>query len=118
MPSVLVMDDDPAIRVFLTELLGDEGSTTSGVDNGMMAVHMLAMTLPDLIITDLMMPMMDGIALCAYLHANPVTATSPIIIWSAAPTSPLLMDCRYTALLTKPCPISTLLETMMTILPV
>ena len=63
-PSVLVVDDDPSIRLMLKEVLRDEGYTVSVAANGREALAQLEHDRPDLILLDLMMPEMDGRQFC------------------------------------------------------
>src|SRR5581483_12157846 len=63
-PSVLVVDDDPSIRLMLKEVLRDEGYEVSVASNGREALAQLDRDRPDLILLDLMMPEMDGRQFC------------------------------------------------------
>jgi len=73
-PSVLVVDDDPSIRLMLKEVLRDEGYTVSVAANGREALAQLEHDRPDLILLDLMMPEMDGRQFC---HAIAPRQQSP-----------------------------------------
>lgn len=58
--SVLVIDDQPTIQNLLNELLRSEGYETSIASDGAEGLRMMYDTRPDLVITDLFMPVMDG----------------------------------------------------------
>lgn len=62
-PRVLVVDDSPIIRDLLTELLLNAGLEVDAAEDGTRAVERIDRAMPDLIITDLEMPRMDGFAL-------------------------------------------------------
>jgi len=82
--SVLVVDDDPDKRMLLTvalQMAGYEVRTANDGEEGLSAVETYQ---PDLIITDVMMPKMDGYDLARRVRANPQTRFVPIIIQTAA----------------------------------
>ena len=82
--SVLVVDDDPDKRMLLTvalQMAGYEVRTANDGEEGLVAVESYQ---PDLIITDVMMPKMDGYELARRVRANPQTRFVPIIIQTAA----------------------------------
>lgn len=58
--SVLIVDDDPAIRLVLDTLFTDEGYTTGTAGDGVEALEQMAARKYDLLLTDLTMPHMDG----------------------------------------------------------
>jgi diguanylate cyclase (GGDEF)-like protein len=82
--SVLVVDDDPDKRMLLAvalQMAGYEVRTANDGEAGLAAVESYQ---PDLIITDVMMPRMDGYELARRVRANPQTRFIPIIIQTAA----------------------------------
>jgi two-component system, cell cycle response regulator len=82
--SVLVVDDDPDKRMLLTvalQMAGYEVRTANDGEAGLVAVDSFQ---PDLIITDVMMPKVDGYELARRVRANPQTRFIPIIIQTAA----------------------------------
>lgn len=62
-PTVLIVEDDPTTRRLYKFLLGDGGYLVVEADDGLVALEVLAQQRCDLVITDLNMPRMDGIAL-------------------------------------------------------
>ena len=60
MPQILVVEDDASIRGLVSEVLRDDGYEVSEASNGVEALEALGERLPDLIVLDLMMPIMDG----------------------------------------------------------
>lgn len=83
--TILIVEDDQAIREALAGALEDEGYKAFGMSNGSEAVEWLRTCelCPSLIIVDLMMPVMDGRALCAELKSDPELAAIPLVIMSA-----------------------------------
>lgn len=81
-PLVMVIDDNAD----LLELIFDEFSSDFKIvtaENGKVALPKIKTSFPDLIISDIMMPEMDGIELCRRLKSNPATANIPLIILTA-----------------------------------
>ena len=86
-PKVLIVDDDRDIREALGELLADEGFAVEAAWNGAEALKRLRAGLrPNVIILDLMMPVMDGLAFRAVLKETPELARIPVIGVTASPT--------------------------------
>jgi CheY-like chemotaxis protein len=81
---VLVVDDDELIRDTLATALSDEGYSVRVAGDGRAALDTLGAWRPDLIVLDLMMPIMDGQAFRAAQRSAPVTADIPVIVLSAA----------------------------------
>jgi CheY-like chemotaxis protein len=79
--TILVVDDDPGIRDALTLLLEDEGYLVHTAPDGLAAVAVVARDSPDLVITDLYMPGLDGVGLIARLRSE--RPDLPIIVVSA-----------------------------------
>ena len=83
-PLILVVDDEQAILDMVQEILQDEGFTVLRAGNGQAALELAIDAQPDLILTDLMMPIMDGRTFGRHLRAEPRTAQIPLILMSAA----------------------------------
>jgi CheY-like chemotaxis protein len=83
---VLVVDDDPAIREALADLLGDEGYHVVTAMNGVEALDKLrapSQTRPCVILLDLMMPLMNGQQFFAAQQQDAALASIPIVLISA-----------------------------------
>ena len=82
---MFVVDDDADIRHAVREVLEDAGYATFEASNGREALELLQRgeVRPDLMLLDLMMPMMDGWQLRARLLENPALASLPIVIMTA-----------------------------------
>jgi putative two-component system response regulator len=80
---VLIVDDSPVITGILEEGLTKEGYQVVTASNGKRALEKLEKIKPDLIISDLNMPEMDGLSFCAVVHQRPLLAAIPFICMSS-----------------------------------
>lgn len=80
--KILIVDDEPA-NIFLLELMLEDKYELIKADNGKEAVRLVETDLPDLILLDIMMPVMDGLEVCKILSDNKKTRDIPIILVSA-----------------------------------
>jgi CheY-like chemotaxis protein len=80
---VLIVDDDPAILSMLDELLQDEHYETLLATDGSKAISIAREEKPDLILMDLMLPVLDGAAAIRQLKQDPDTNSIHIIAMSA-----------------------------------
>lgn len=83
----LVVDDSMLIRHTVCRFLEQRGFAVESATNGMDALEILRTVLPDLIVTDLMMPKMTGQELITKLKEAPQTAAIPIVILAGRKTS-------------------------------
>ena len=81
-PLVLVIDDNRDIREMVSELLRDDYNIITAV-NGADGVKKAVKYVPDLVISDVMMPVMDGLECCRRLKAEPVTSHIPVLMLTA-----------------------------------
>ena len=81
-PTVLVVDDNADMREYISGLLHDEYAVRTAVD-GAHALDLALVQPPDLVLTDVMMPRLDGFGLLAELRANPDTLHVPVVMLSA-----------------------------------
>jgi signal transduction histidine kinase len=80
---ILVADDNADLRTYVTGLLRQDGSWVEAVGDGSAALARAREWRPDLILSDVMMPGLDGLALVRELRAEARTRTLPIILLSA-----------------------------------
>ncbi len=78
-PRILIVDDEPATRDLLTDLLAAEGYRTESVAGGHEALVRAGQSPPDLIVLDVAMPDIDGFEVCRQLKADGRTAQVPIL---------------------------------------
>jgi two-component system chemotaxis response regulator CheY len=79
MPEILVVEDDEAIRGLVTEVLRDDGYEVGEAANGVEALAYIGQRKPDLIVLDLMMPVMDGWAFVEECRRHACCAQVPIV---------------------------------------
>lgn len=80
--KILVIEDHEDLRSYIEKILWGKYEVFSA-ENGKLAMELLEKQIPNLILCDLMMPVMDGIQFCKVVKENPVTAVIPIIVLSA-----------------------------------
>jgi CheY-like chemotaxis protein len=86
MAVIMVVDDERPVREFLAQALENNGYRVLQAFNGRHALHVIANVGsdgPDLIISDVMMPLVGGVELCRAVKCNPKTADIPVILMSA-----------------------------------
>lgn len=81
---ILVVDDEPDIVEFLEKTLRTDGYQVLPAYDGIAALDMASTEKPDLIILDIMMPMMSGYEVCEQLKSNPATQQIPVLCVSSA----------------------------------
>lgn len=100
---IMVVDDEYLIAIALELTLEDAGHVVEAVQDGRRALDLMSSFTPDLMITDLMMPRLDGAELIAALRADPRFATMPIVLSTSLPESSLRQTLDgYDAYLEKP----------------
>lgn len=103
MARVLVVDDEFGIVKLLEEVLADEGHRVAIATNGRQALERAAAERPDLVLTDFMMPVMDGAALIKAMAADPGLAGIPVILMSSIPEATVAeRSPGYAAFVAKP----------------
>ncbi|MEM6961229.1 MAG: response regulator, partial [Myxococcota bacterium] len=80
--EIVVVDDDPEVRWFFAGLLRDEGATVMEAEDGEQALGISRQARPDVIISDILMPRMDGFELCRQLRRDPMLAELPVVLLS------------------------------------
>lgn len=81
-PLILIIDDNDEIRQYICEQIGSEYITIDAED-GLTGFDMAKRYIPDLIISDIVMPVMDGYALCKELKQEVITSHIPILMLTA-----------------------------------
>ncbi len=118
--TILVVDDDPNMRVLLRQMLGLRGFDVVEAEDGLDALAKVEEVEPDVVVLDVMMPDMDGITVCKRLRQQPKTATLPIIMLSGK-VNPEAVKEGLTAgannYLRKPVSLTDLIESIREVLP-
>jgi CheY-like chemotaxis protein len=76
MPSILIVDDEPGVRSALSGVLRDEGYDVDAVDSGEACLDRLAVNGYDLVVLDIWLPGMDGLATLARMRERQIDAPS------------------------------------------
>lgn len=111
MYSILLVDDEPQLLAAWSLILVNEGYRVTCASNGIEALECLKHNVPDLIITDWIMPLMDGLSLSREIRTQPDLAHIPILGHSAAPPPDILQP-AWNLCLKKPVPVSLFLTTV------
>ncbi|MEV4347571.1 response regulator [Actinoplanes sp. NPDC049596] len=112
MARVLIAEDDEDIALILTRLLTRAGHTVRHAPDGARALEMAVIERPDIVLTDLGMPRMDGIELTQAIREHPDLRDTPIVMLSGHlhPGDNAPIDAGVCAVLLKPCPNDKLRE--------
>ena len=113
MAAVLVVDDEPLIAMALEAALEDAGYAVVTAANGRQGLERLAEApRPDLVLLDMMMPVMNGPAMLAAMAADPALAGIPVVVLSSLPEEAIRARVGegVAAILLKPCTAERVLE--------
>ncbi len=106
MATILVVDDRPVNRELLVTLLGYSGHRLLEAADGETALVLARTERPDLIISDIVMPTMDGYELARLVRADPLIAATQLVFYTAsyvvAETRQLAQACGVAYIITKP----------------
>jgi twitching motility two-component system response regulator PilH len=80
MSTVLIVDDSPTVRQMVSEQLRKVGYTVIEAVDGEEAVDKIKSTLPDLVVTDIVMPRKNGYELCRWIKSDPKTKDIPVVM--------------------------------------
>ncbi len=83
MSAVLVIDDSTIVRVILAEYLESSGFEVIEAIDGIEAIEQIQNHRPDLVITDIVMPRMNGYELCRWIKSDPRTKGIPVMMCTA-----------------------------------
>jgi DNA-binding response OmpR family regulator len=83
MTKILLVDDEPITTRLLELLLSKDGYQALSVNDSRKALSVASVFSPDIIILDLMMPVVNGIDICKALRADPKFAKTPILFYTA-----------------------------------
>ncbi|HEY0489672.1 MAG TPA: EAL domain-containing protein [Telluria sp.] len=114
--TILIVDDHVLNREFLRTLLGYGGHRLVEAANGVDALKMVRECKPDLVISDILMPGMDGYELVQRLRRDPATASLPVIFYTALyrdrEASKMALECDVRWVLPKPSAPDVILRTV------
>jgi CheY-like chemotaxis protein len=89
---VLIVEDDQHLRVVIRMILEHAGYDVSEARHGIAALELIENRIPDLVVADMRMPLMNGAELMARLRSNTSTASVPIVLLSGLPPDPDVSD--------------------------
>ncbi|MBW4420548.1 MAG: response regulator [Myxacorys californica WJT36-NPBG1] len=119
MNSVLIVDDSVTVREMIADQLRQIGFEVAVAADGVDAIAQLQTSLPDLVITDIIMPRMNGYELCRWIKSDPRTHSIPVMMCSIKSEE---FD-RYwgikqgaDAYVTKPCPPNEMMNAIQVLL--
>src|SRR5689334_19561092 len=112
MPEILIVEDELSIATLLRDILEDEGYVVVLARNGQEALELLRATRPALVLTDVMMPILDGFALCRAIQADPNYQAIPVIMMSAIVDSSTAEGCNASGFLKKPFNVQNIVDTI------
>ena len=110
--SILIVDDEFGLAEMLREMLRDSGFEVTLAINGRLALEILHEGKVDLVVTDMMMPVMDGAELAAAMRRDERHRKTPIIMMTSLPTALPRPDGLFDAVIRKPFTPDLFLETI------
>ena len=111
-PTILVVERDPHIRVLETLFLNQAGYAVEFSDDGAAALERVRGLRPALVITEILVPKLDGLALCRRLKEDPGTRGNRVLIFSILTASARARDAGADAFLRKPLAEQKLVDTV------
>jgi CheY-like chemotaxis protein len=82
--TIFIVDDEAPLRELLAVILSESSHRTLQASQGRQALELVARDRPDLIISDVMMPVLNGRVLCQRLKEDPATRSIPVILMTSA----------------------------------
>ncbi len=118
--KILIVEDNEDSRVLLESALNANGYEVQSSENGKLALERAVLAPPDLIISDILMPEMDGYTLCQQIKASEQLRDIPFIFYTATYTDPqnekLALDLGAAKFIVKPMEINLLLREIQAVL--
>lgn len=104
MAAIVLAEDQEDIRWVVVRLLQRAGHTVVAAVDGVEALEAVRHHRPDLVITDVGMPRMDGLQLCRAIRADPQLCEIPVMVISGAllPDDPTATEAGVSTIVTKP----------------
>lgn len=109
---ILVVDRDPHVRELEAHFLSEAGYTVEFEQNGHGALEQARKLAPDIIITEILVPVLDGLALCRRIKADPVTRDTAVLIFSVLSAAERAREAGADAFLRKPLAEHALVDTV------
>jgi two-component system response regulator MprA len=101
-PLVLIVERDQTVRELQEHFLSKAGFVAEFADDGHSALERAQVARPSLIVTEILIPKLDGLALCRRLRDDPLTKDIPVIVFSILAASARAVEAGANAYLRKP----------------
>ena len=109
---ILVVERDPCIRELESHFLHEAGYSVGFEQDGHGALAQARTLVPDIIITEILVPKLDGLALCRQLKADPLTSGIAVVVFSILAAAARAREAGADAFLLKPLAEHRLVETV------
>jgi CheY-like chemotaxis protein len=113
---ILVVDRDPHIRELEAHFLNQAGYSVGFAHDGEDALEQIRKAAPDIVITEILVPTLDGLALCRQLKANPITSDVAVLVFSILAARDRAREAGADAFLLKPLAEHALVDTVQQLL--
>ena len=114
--TVLIVERDPNVRELQLYFLEAAGYTVEFADDGEVALRTARLRSPSLIVTEILIPTIDGLALCRQLRDDPMTQNIPVVVFSILAAGVRASEAGAKAFLRKPLVGSTFVGTIDSVL--
>ena len=101
-PVILIVECDQHVRELQRYFLGKAGFAVEFVDDGEAAIEHARLMRPAVIITEILIPKLDGLALCRRLREDPLTGDIPVVVFSILAAAGRAGEAGASAFLRKP----------------
>ena len=118
--KIVVIDDDIVTRRLLTEILARNGYVVFGAHDGAEGIALVKWEQPKLVLTDLLIPIVDGIGVCRQIKGDPQISGIKVIVMSALKNPVLFREAKTAGaddFIDKPIRTDALLEILRKMLP-
>jgi two-component system response regulator MprA len=109
---ILVVDRDPHVRELEAHFLNQAGYSVGIAHDGDSALEQIRKAVPDIVITEILVPVIDGLALCRQLKANPLTRDVAVLVFSILAARDRAREAGADAFLLKPLAEHALVNTV------
>lgn len=110
MPRIVIADDEPMILSLVGRIVTGMSCTFHSATNGVEALQRVEQVMPDLVLSDIMMPEMSGIDLVRAMKNNPALSHIPIVLMSSGEREAQALAAGCTAFISKPFRIEELIR--------
>lgn len=110
--KILLVEDEPAIATLLQDFLEEEGYQVDLAANGREGLSLLPQVRPDMVLADVMMPVLDGRQLCNAINMDPHYQAIPVVLMSASSEELCCQGCKCAAFLPKPFALDQVVSTI------